>query len=336
MNTNELPLPYQMMKMIVAKWISKPVYVAAELGIADTLSQGGKRIEDLARITHTHAPTLYRVMRALASMGVFRENANRYFELTPLAECLQTGAMRSIALLFNGRWNDRAWEYLMDSVRTGTTAFEKAHGEPLFQWLDKHPEAARVHNEANAVKSMQSHRAVVDVYDFSNIRRLTDVGGGNGALMAEILAANPGMKGVVADIPGVAREARNMIRDRGLSGRCTIEECDFFNRIPPGSDAYLMSNILHDWPDDMCMTLLKNSHRAMAPKSRLLVVEMVVLQGNDPSVAKMLDLEMLVMTGGRERTLPEFRHLLESAGFRLERSIPVQEELYIIESVPVT
>lgn len=336
MNPNDLPLPHQMMKMIVSKWISKPIYVAAELGIADELSQGGKRIEDLARVTNTHAPTLYRIMRALVSVGIFHESRDRYFELTPLAECLKTGAMRSFAQLFNARWNDRAWEYLLDSVRTGTSAFETAYGEPLFQWLEKNPDAARLHNEANAVKSAQSHRAVADVYNFSNIRHLTDVGGGRGALMAEILAANPRMKGVVADLPGVVREAGKMIQDRGLSDRCTVAACDFFNRIPGGSDGYLLSNILHDWPDDVCITILENCRKAMSPHAMLLVVEMVVPRDNAPSVVKLLDLEMLVMTGGMERNLSEFKHLFEVAGFRLARCIPVQDELCLIEGVRVT
>jgi hypothetical protein len=336
MNPNDLPLPYQMMKMIVSKWISKPIYVAAELGIADELSRGGKTIEALARTSNTHAPTLYRIMRALASAGIFCETRERFFELTPLAECLKTGAMRSFALLFNARWNDRAWEYLLDSVRTGTSAFEIAYDQPLFQWLENNPDAARLHDEANAVKSAQSHRAVVDVYDFSNIRHLTDVGGGRGALMSEILAANPRMKGVVADLPGVAREAGTMIQDSGFSDRCTVAECDFFDRIPAGSDAYLMSNILHDWSDDACTTILKNCHQAMTLQSILLVVEMVVPAGNAPSVVKLLDLEMLVMTGGRERTLAEFRHLFGIAGFQLARCIPVQDELCLIEGFPVT
>lgn len=336
MNSNELPLAHQMMKMIVSKWISKPIYAAAELGIADELSQGGKSIEDLAQVTNTHAPTLYRMMRALVSVGIFHESRDRYFELTPLAECLKTGAMRSFAQLFNARWNDRAWEHLLDSVRTGTPAFEAAYGEPLFQWLEDNPDAARVHNEANAIKSAQSHRAIVDVYNFSGIRHLTDVGGGHGALMAAILAATPGLTGTVVDLPGVARQARQILRDQGLSDRCTVAAVDFFDRIPPGSDAYLMSNILHDWPDDRCTTILKNCHQAMTPTSMLLVVEMVVPPGNEPCVVKLLDLEMLVMTGGRERTLPEFRQLFESAGFQLTRCIPVQEELCLLEGVPAT
>jgi len=306
MKPNELPPPAQLMQFIVGKWISKPIYVAAELGIADILAEGSKSIEELAQISQSHAPSLYRMMRALASVGIFIEIEDKRFELTPMAECLKTGAMRSMALMFNSDWSDKAWGYFMDSVKTGGTAFEKAHGMPVSDWLEENPRAAEVFNEANAVKAVNSHRAIVDVYDFSGIHTLTDVGGGLGVLMAEILIANPLMNGVVADIPSVIQKAREIIRTRGLEDRCEAVECDFFKSIPTGSDAYLMSNILHDWSDEQCHIILKNCHKAMKPDSKLLIVEMVVPSGNQPSIAKLLDLEMLVTTGGCERTEKEF------------------------------
>jgi ubiquinone/menaquinone biosynthesis C-methylase UbiE len=272
-------------------------------------------------------------MRALASVGFFFETEDKRFELTPMAEYLKTGSMRSIALLFNSNWSDKAWGYFLDSVKTGDTAFEKAHGMPVSDWLERNPRAADVLNEANAVKAANSHRAVVDVYDFSGINTLTDVGGGIGVLMAEILIANPSMKGVVADIPSVIKEARKIIQSRGLEARCQVTECDFFKKIPPGSDAYLMSNILHDWSDEQCRVILTNCYRAMRTESRLLVVEMVIPPGNEPSVAKLLDLEMLVITGGRERTEPEFKNLFESSGFKFFRIIPTKESVCIIEGI---
>jgi ubiquinone/menaquinone biosynthesis C-methylase UbiE len=332
MKSNELP-PGQLMKFIVGKWISKPIYVAAELGIADMLAEGPKNIGELAQASQSHAPSLYRMMRALASVGIFFETEDKRFELTPMAEYLKTGSMRSIALLFNSNWSDKAWGYFLDSVKTGDTAFEKAHGMPVSDWLERNPRAADVLNEANAVKAANSHRAVVDVYDFSGINTLTDVGGGIGVLMAEILIANPSMKGVVADIPSVIKEARKIIQSRGLEARCRVTECDFFKKIPPGSDAYLMSNILHDWSDEQCRVILTNCYRAMRTESRLLVVEMVIPPGNEPSVAKLLDLEMLVITGGRERTEPEFKNLFESSGFKFSRFIPTKESVCIIEGI---
>ena len=335
MKPNELPPPAQLMKFIVGRWISKPIYVAAELGIADILAKGPKSIEELAQASQSHAPSLYRMMRALASVGIFSQTADQRFELTEMAEYLKTGALRSIALMFNSDWSDKAWEYFLDSVKTGDTAFEKAHGMPVSDWLEKNPQTADVFNEANAVKAAGSHRAIIDVYDFSGIRALTDVGGGLGVLMAEILKANPKMQGIVADTPFVIQQAKKMIRAQGVEDRCQAVECDFFKKIPSGSDAYLMSNILHDWPDKLCRIILANCHRAMKPESRLLVLEMVIPPGNEPSIAKLLDLEMLVITGGLERTEPQFENLFESSGFRLSRIIPTNENVCLIEGVRV-
>jgi hypothetical protein len=335
MKPNDLPPPAQLMKFIVGRWISKPIYVAAELGIADMLAEGPKSIEQLAQASQSHAPSLYRMMRALASVGIFSEIEHKRFELTPMAEYLKTGAMRSIALMFNADWSDKAWIYFLDSIKTGDTAFEKAHGMSVSDWLEKNPRAAEVFNEANAIKAGSSHRVIVDVYDFSGIQTMTDVGGGLGILMAEILIANPLMEGIVADTPSVIQKTRKIIQARGIEDRCQAVECDFFKKIPSGSDAYLMSNILHDWPDKQCQIILTNCHRAMQKESRLLVVEMVIPPGNEPSVAKLLDLEMLVITGGRERTEAEFNNLFVSSGFKLSRIIPTRENVCIIEGIRV-
>jgi len=328
-----LPPHAQMMQFILGTWISKPIYVAAELGIADMLVDGAKSIDELARTTGTHGPLLYRVMRALASVGIFSEAGDRSFELTPMAECLKDGALRSTALMFNADWHDKAWENLLYSVRTGEVAFEKAHGIPAFDWLEKNPRAAALYHEANAFKAASSHRAIIDAYDFSGINTLTDVGGGHGALMAEILGAYPVMKGVIAELRTVEKEAREFIRTKGLDARCEVIECDFFKEIPPGSDAYLMSNILHDWNDEACRSILGNCRRAMRPGFPLLAVEAVIPPGNEFSVAKLLDLEVLVMGGGRERTEAEFRDLFESSGFTISRVIPTHENVSVIEGI---
>jgi hypothetical protein len=273
------------------------------------------------------------MMRALASVGIFYETEGKRFELTPMAEYLKTGAMRSIALMFNSDWSDKAWGYFLDSVKTGDTAFEKAHGMPVSEWLEKKPRAADVFTEANAVKAAHSHRAILDVYNFSGFNTLTDVGGGLGALMIEILVAYPSMNGIVADIPYVIQKAKKIIRARGLEDRCQAVECDFFKEIPAGSEGYLMSNILHDWTDEQCHIILTNCHRAMITGSKLLVVEMIIPPGNEPSIAKLLDLEMLVTTGGRERTEAEFKTLFESSGFKLSRIIPTKDGVCIIEGI---
>ncbi|MHC4558234.1 MAG: methyltransferase [Planctomycetota bacterium] len=330
---NELPPQARLMQFIVGRWISKPIYVAAELGIADLLANGPRSIADLAQASQSHAPSLYRMMRALASVGIFSEIEDKRFELTPMAECLKTGALRSIALLFHSDWSDKAWGCFLDSVKTGETAFEKAHGMPVSDWLEENPQAAAIFNEANAIKAAASHSAITEAYDFSGINTITDVGGGLGVLMAEILAATPHMEGTVADTPSVVRQARKLLRDRGLGHRCQAEECDFFKSISPGSDAYLLSNILHDWPDEQCHKILTNCRRAMRTDSKLLVMEMIVPTGNEPSVSKLLDLEMLVTTGGRERTESEFRELFGSSDFELARIIPTKEDVCIIEGI---
>ncbi len=335
MKSQELPPPAELMKYIVGKWISKPIYVAAELGLADMLVNGPKSIEELAQESRSHAPSLYRIMRALASVGIFFEREDKRFELTPMADCLKSGALRSAAIMFNADWSDKAWGYLMDSVKSGDTAFEKAYGMPVSDWLEKNPRAANIFNEANAVKAASSHRAIVDVYAFSGITTLTDVGGGLGTLMAEILIANPLMKGVVADIPSVIQMARKTIQSRGLEDRCKTVECDFFKEIPAGSNGYLLSHILHDWSADQCQIILKNCHKAMKPGSKLLVVEMIVPPGNEPSISKLLDLEMLVTTGGCERTEKEFKTLLESSGFELSRMIATKESIWVIEAIRI-
>jgi hypothetical protein len=232
MNSNKLPAPVQLMDYIVGKWISKPIYVAAELGLADMLAEGSKSIQELAQLSHSHAPSLYRMMRALASIGIFSEVEEKHFVLTPMAEYLKEGAMRSIALMFNSDWSDKAWGCFIDSIKTGSTAFEKAHGLPVSEWLEKNPRAARVFNEANAVRAANSSRAVVDVYDFSGINTLTDIGGGLGALMIEILESYPSMKGIIADIPSVIHNTKGIMKSRGLENRCQTVECDFFKNIP--------------------------------------------------------------------------------------------------------
>ena len=208
LNDKRFPPQAQIMNFIVGRWISKPIYVAAELCIADKLADGPKSIEELAMSSKSHAPSLYRMMRGLASVGIFSEVENKKFELTPMAECLKTGAMRSMALMFNSGWSDNAWGCFLDSIKTGNTAFNKAYGMSISDWLESNPKAAEVFNQANAKKAANSHRAIIDVYDFSGINKVTDLGGGLGVLMLEILKTNPLITGVVADIPFVIQEAK--------------------------------------------------------------------------------------------------------------------------------
>ena len=333
MNSNDIHPGVQLFKYMTGNWTRKPIYIAAELGIADILENGPKNIQELAALTLTHTPTLYRIMRALASLGIFAEKEDQVFELTPMAELLKTDALQSAAIMFNAEWSDKAWSFLLDSVCTGKTAFEEAHEMPLMDWLSQNPKAADVFNKANAVKAAQTHRAVLDVYDFSQIQTVTDIGGGTGALMMEILSKYTHLSGIIADVPHVIKKANEIINKHNLQNRCSTAECDFFNHVPSGSDVFILSHILHDWSDEQCQIILNNCKQAMKASSKLLIIEMIVPDGNQPSVAKLLDLEMLVITGGRERTEKEFLELLGSAGLRLERVIPTRENIFVLEAM---
>ena len=324
----------KMMQFILAKWISKPIHTAATLGLPDILSQGAMTVDAIAETTGTHRESLYRLMRALSSVGIFAETENRAFVNTPLSECLRADRLRSTALMFNSRWHDEMWGSLLYSVRTGKPAFEKVFGEPAFDWLEKHPEEAADFHAANNYKAARTHRVVVDEYDFEGVSSITDVGGGFGGLLAEILRAYPGMTGAVADRPGVVARSAGMIATYELEDRMSAVGCDFFEEVPGGSDLYLLSNILHDWPDDRCVTILRNCRRAMRPDSRLLIVEAIVPDGNSFSIARLLDLEVLLMGGGRERTEEEFRALLESVDLCLKKVLPTRESVSIIEAKP--
>jgi len=331
METNEKNVQFQMMQLIAAKWIGKPIYIAAELGIADILSNGPKDIDEICHLTGSQAPGLYRVMRALSSVGIFREVEGKAFELTPMAEMLKTGAMRSIAMMLNSEWHNRAWDKLPHSIQTGEIAFDSAFGVPAMEWLKANSEAADILSKANSAKAMMSHSAIVDFYDFSGIKNLIDIGGGYGGLMIKILENNSHIQGVIADLPHVIKKTEKIIEEATLTERCSVISCDFFKEIPWGSDAFILSHILHDFDDERCCQILANCHRAMHADAKLLVVEMLVPPGNEPSVSKLLDLEVMVMGGGMERSEEQFRQLFESLNFKLIQIIPTGEEIGVLE-----
>ena len=327
------PAQDQMMRMILTKWISKPIYAAAELGIADLLDPGPLSIEELARATRTRPDALYRLLRALASLGIFSEREDRRFQLTPLASLLKSGSLRSTARSFNSEWNDRAWTRLLEGLRSGRTPFEEALGTSFSDWLEANPEDAGLLRQANALRAGQYRQALLDAYDFSRFSTLTDLGGGHGALLQEILTANPALQGTLAELPSVLPEAARALEAAGVGERCTLTECDLFRGVPAGADAYLLANVLHDWPDEKAGIILENCRRAMGPDTTLLIIEMLVPPGNEPSAAKLLDLEMLVVTGGRERSQEEFRGLLEAAGLSLRQVLPIGQGLFVMEAV---
>lgn len=332
--------PQQLMQFILGKWISKPIYAAAHLGIADILSDGPLSIDELAKKTESHGPSLYRVMRALAGVGIFMEKEDGLFALTPMAELLKKGVLQAVAIMPNTDWNEKAWSFFLDGIKTGETPFVKAFGKPIFPWLEENKEARQLLGEANAIKATQTHRVIADVYDFTGIETLADIGGGIGALMVEILKSNPDLNGIVAELALVIPETRKYIGHHHMEERCKTMVFDFFQEQKNEGDlteagAYILSHILHDWPDEECLKILRNIRKLMKPEAKLLVVEMIITDGNSPSMAKLLDLEMFVITGGRERTEEEYRYLFESSGFKLSRTISPPGGVSIMEAIPV-
>jgi SAM-dependent methyltransferase len=320
-------------QMLTGYWVTQMLYVAAKLGLADQLAAGPRRAEELAAATQTHAPSLYRLLRALASVGVFVEDAQQRFAMTPLAECLRSdvaGSQRALAIM-SGEEHYKAWGELLYSVQTGRPAFDKLFGSPVFDFLAQHLEQAKVFDAAMVGVHGRETAAIVDAYDFSGVRVLADIGGGNGSLLTGVLQRHPQLQGILFDLPGVIARAQGNIQAAGLAGRCRTIPGSFFDSAPPGADAYLMRHIIHDWDDARSAQILRNIHHVLSPEGRLLVVEGVIPPGNDPSFGKLLDLTMLVIPGGKERTEAEYRQLFEAGGFRLTRIVPTAAEVSVIE-----
>ena len=329
-----VPPSVAMLQMISGFWISRAIYIVAKLGLADHLRDGHKTADELAAVTGTHAPSLYRVLRALASVGVFAEDDKSRFALTPLSETLRTdvpGSLRAFATVELGEEHYPAWGELLHSVKTGEIAFDHAFGMPVWKFFEQNPENAKTFNDAMTGLTLAVNDAVLSSYDFSSISKIVGVGGGHGSLIASILKINPQMKGVLFDAPPVIGGAHDRIESEGIADRCEVIGGDFFQSVPAGGDAYILKWIIHDWDDERSVTILKNCHRAMTENGKLLLVEAVVPHGSEPHFSKFIDLNMLVMTGGRERTENEYRMLLEASGFKLTRIIPTESPMSVIE-----
>ncbi|MCC7424626.1 MAG: methyltransferase, partial [Planctomycetaceae bacterium] len=278
---------------------------------------------------------LFRLLRALASVGVFAEGPSRTFSLTPTAQLLRSdvpGSQRSLARMAGGQ-QFAAWSEILHSLRTGETAYQKLYGRPVFDALADDPANARIFDEAMTGIHGRESDAVLDVYDFSGIGTLVDVGGGNGGNLIATLERHPQMRGILFDLPHVVERARPRVEAAGLSNRCQLVGGSFFESVPPGGDAYLMRHIIHDWYDEQSLTILRNCHKALPAGGRVLVIESVIPPGNDPFPGKFLDLTMLLIPGGKERTAEEYRTLYEQSGFELARIIPTTAEVSVIEGV---
>jgi hypothetical protein len=338
--SSSIPPTVLLYQLATGHYISRALFVAARLGIADLLKDGPRHYNELAKSTASHAPSLNRVMRLLASAGVFIEEENGNFALTPVGECLRTGvpgSSRAMVMLFAGNRINEAWKDLEYSVRTGEPAYRRRGiTDPFIDPL-RTPEEQESFDAAMADFTRLAAVAVASVYDFSSFTTLVDVGGGNGALMIGILKANPALQGVVFDQPAAAERATEQIAQNHLTERCRAVGGDFFKEVPAGADAYILKHVIHDWDDDRAVAILRNCHKAMSPAGKLLIVEGVYPKRIDQSAesrgAAANDVNMLVSTGGRQRSEAEFRALYQTAGFKLTRIMPTAARVSVIEGV---
>jgi orsellinic acid C2-O-methyltransferase len=333
----QLPPPTVLYQLASAHYLSQALYVAAHLGIADLLADGPQTHHTLAAETATHAPSLRRVLRLLASAGVFAEDADGRFELTPVGSLLRSGpgSFRATARLFGGPIVWQSWGDLLTTVRTGEPAFPRIFKTDSFEYFANHPEDAAVFDEAMGSFTAMISGAVAAAYDFSRMRAVIDVGGGDGRLLTGILRAYPSLRGTVFDLPRLAEGATRQIAGAGLADRYRFVGGDFFETIPDGFDAYLLKHVIHDWDDAFAVRILENCRRAMGSEAKLLIVEGVYPPSIDGSPesrgAAANDVNMLVCTGGRQRSEAEFRELYAAAGFRLTRIVPTMATSCVIE-----
>jgi hypothetical protein len=298
------------------------------------LAEKPQTATELAAKTKTHAPSLYRVLRTLASAGIFTENAGQKFQLTPLAALLRSdvpNSMHDFAIMMGEEWLWAAWGELMYSVKTGGVAHDKVQGMGSFEFFTKNKEAGKVFNRAMNNLSLTVTPAIVEAYDFSGVGKLVDIAGGHGILLAGILKANPQVQGILFDLPTVIEGAGELLEREGVSNRVKLVSGDFFHSVPAGANVYMMKHIIHDWDDERSIKILQNIRSAMNENGKVLILEIVVPEGNEPSPSKALDLMMLVMEGGKERTKDEYRTLLAAAGFKLTRIIPTKSPFSVIE-----
>lgn len=323
------------MQMITGIWASQALYVACKLNLPDRLAAGLRTAAELAKATGAHPRAVYRLMRALATLGIFAEDDHRRFSLTALGECLRTdspGSLHWLALQIPElEW--QPWGQALHSVMSGETAFEHVFGMPLFVYLEQRPDLQRIFSNSMAGMAQQLATAVTAAYDFSRARTIVDVGGGYGSLLLEVLRKNPGAKGVVFDLPHVIAGAQKAVHEDALLGRCQFIAGSFFDAVPRGGDVYLMSYIIHDWDDSHSVQILGRCREAMDAGAILLLIEVVIPPASIPSFGKLLDLEMLVIAGGQERTEEEYRTLLDGAGFDLTRVIPTTGPQSIVEGI---
>jgi len=336
--TQSPPPHLALLQMVLGKWVSEAISAAAHFGIADHLESGPKSPQELASLTGTQERPLYRLLRANASVGVFTELEDGRFAQTPLSDPLRSNAqpcVRNMAMMLADDWHIRSWEQLPWCVETGKPASYKLNGMPMFDWMAQNPGKTVNFNNAMTDLSQGDSAAITQSYDFSAFEHIVDVAGGHGTLLAAILEQAPKLRGTLFDMQHVIEGAKKAgILDR-FADRCTLEAGSFFEAVPKDADAYIMKSIIHDWYDPECIKILSLCRKGIRPGGRLLVVDQVVPVGNEPALSKLVDLEMLVLPGGMERTEKEFQELFAASGFRLERVVRTRTPMCVLEGVPV-
>jgi hypothetical protein len=316
--------------------ITQAIHVASTLRVADHLKDGPRSSDELASLTKSHAGSLYRLLRALAAVGIFRENENRTFALTPMGDCLRTDSATPIsawAEYVGSPYVWRTWGHLQHSIQTGENAFQSVNGKGIWEYHTEHPELGAVFDRSMTELSRGAVEAVIGAYDFSAFRHVVDVGGGHGLMLAAILSAHPNMRGTLFDLPGVAAGAKSVLEKRGVIDRCNIVGGSFFEAVPEGGDAYIMRVVIHDWEDNEAIAILRTCRRTMKEVAKLILIERIVAPANEIPATKFGDLNMLVMPGGRERTREEFSDLFAKSGFELSRVAPAGN-VNVIEARP--
>jgi hypothetical protein len=333
---NEIPPPALLVQLATGTWISQCVHVVAKLGIADLVKDGPQTLAALAQATQTRPERLYRVLRATASLGLFRELSDQQFALTPMAYFLRRDvpeSLRDAIIMFGEKFHFLPFGSLLESLSQDKPAFDINFGMPVFDYLAQHPSDAAVFNAAMA--SFANLRSMIaPAYNFGQFRQLVDVGSGYGRLLVNILQAYPNLHGVIFDLPPVVAGAQAVIDAGGVADRCQAVGGNFFESVPAGGDAYMMSQVIHDWDDAHAIQILQACHRVMTAEAKLLVIDLVITPGNDPDFTKLMDINMLVMSpNGRERTIADFERLFAQAGFKLLQAVPTPAASFIIEGV---
>jgi SAM-dependent methyltransferase len=326
-----------MFKMVTGYWVSQAIGVAARLGVADQLTKGPRPASEIASAVGADADSLGRLLRMLASIGVFAQPAPGTYGLTPLSELLRSdvpGSMRPTAVVNTDAAHWLPWGRLIDSVKHGRSMTTDALGMDTFAYYaqDAHADDAAFFNAAMNAMSMGAAGELTRVYDFSGVRVVADVGGGHGVMLAGILKAVPTMRGILFELPSVIATAQPTLAAHGVADRCQLVAGDFFESVPEGADLHLLKHVIHNWDDEPATRLLKSCHKALPPGGKVVLVEMVVPPDNQPSPAQPMDLNMMVNCGGRERTADEYRALLATAGFKMERVLPTQTPFSVIEA----